>query len=224
VGTGSGELSQGVYAVGLGFLAGYSGQHARSIAINAQGDTALATNGTDRCFIAPIRGAAGTTNLAYDAGTKEVYYNTSSRKVKQDIVPLLLDSTKVYLLEARSFVYISDVEAGPQSGYIAEEVADVDPAFASYSFDDKTPVNINWNAVQVCVVEEMKKMRVEIDALKAQLAPAAALEAPAAPADAPAAPADPADEPVAPAAPSDPADPAAPAAPSAPADPVPSSE
>jgi hypothetical protein len=117
-----------------------------------------------------VRGTPGTANLVYDAGTKEVYYNSSSRKVKQDIVPLLLDSTKVYQLEARSFVFTYAVEAGPQSGYIAEEVADVDPAFASYSQDDNTPVNIHWNAVQVCVVEELKKLRDRIAVLEAAAA------------------------------------------------------
>jgi hypothetical protein len=137
----------------------------------------------------------------------------------------------VYLLEARSFVYKSDVESGVQSGYIAEEVAEVDPCFATYNREDGTPAQIHWNAVQVCVVEEMKKLRDRIAALEAASAPAAPVapanapaeepvapaEEPAAPAEEPAAPSDapvaPAEEPVAPA-----EEPAAPA--DAPADPA----
>jgi hypothetical protein len=58
-------------------------------------------------------------------------------------------------------------------GYIAEEVHEVDTAFAAYNDPEGPPVGINWNGIQVYMLEEMKKLRAEVDALKAQLAPAA---------------------------------------------------
>jgi hypothetical protein len=145
--------------------------------------------------------------VGYDTSTKELFVVSSSRKTKQNITPLLLDSTKVYLLEARSFVYKSDVESGVQSGYIAEEVAAVDPCFATYGREDGKPAQIHWNAVQVCVVEELKKLRAEVNALKLFVDPAslvasvvpvapAALADPEDPEDPEDAPADPVDAPV----------------------------
>jgi hypothetical protein len=173
IGKQAGQGSQGAAAIAIGYGAGNSNQAGNSICINASGS--LVENTTvGSCVIKPIRGQAGTPNLVYNSTSGEITWNNSSRDSKHDITPLLLDSTKVYLLEARSFVYNYDVDAGIQSGYIAEEVADVDLYFASCSREDGKPFNINWNAVQVCVVEEMKKLRAEVDALKAQLAPAPA--------------------------------------------------
>jgi len=194
VGTAAGQTTQGALATAVGYVAGNNNQGGSAVAIGAYaGQTNQAANSIvisglgyalqntigSSCKIAPLRYLAASSAIGYDTGTAELFVVTSSRDVKQDITPLLLDSTKVYLLEARSFVYKTDVESGVQSGYIAEEVADIDPYFATYSREERKPVQIHWNAVQVCVVEELKKLRAEMDALKAQVA----AMAPAAPAE-----------------------------------------
>jgi hypothetical protein len=97
-------------------------------------------------------------------------------------------------------------------GYIAEEVHELDTAFAAYNEPEGPPVGINWNGIQVYMLEEMKKLRDRIATLEAasggaqsspagaaslvsvptplssgeEAAPAALAEEPAAPAEEPA--------------------------------------
>jgi len=79
IGPFAGSVNQKVYSIAIGFQAGQQDQHERSIAINATG-AAMNTTGTDRCFIAPIRGFPldlGVGALSYDASSKELVYSST---------------------------------------------------------------------------------------------------------------------------------------------------
>ena len=111
--------------------------------------------------------------MSYNATSKELSYASSYRASKESILDLATDTSKIYELRARTYVYKERAEAGIQCGYIAEEVHELDTAFAAYNEPDGPPIGINWNGIQIYMMEEMKKLRAEVDALKAQLAPAA---------------------------------------------------
>ena len=168
----------------------------------------------DSLVIAPIRVAYGSVVLYYNDTTKEVTFQSSSRKTKNSIDVLIADTAKVYELVPKTYIYNTDPQSGTHVGYIAEDVADVDPRFATYNELNGPPVAISYDTIQVYMLEEMKKLRDRIAVLESggvptppsgdasvcstntplssgeEAAPAAPAEEPAAPADAPAAPAD----------------------------------
>jgi len=171
LGTNAGNSLQGRNAVAIGYAAGQNSQHASSIVISAIGSAAQSA-GVNTCVIAPIRNGAGGFVLNYSTPSGEITYTTSSRSTKNTIEPLVTDTATVYQLAPKTFIYNTDPQSGTHVGYIAEEVYEVNPAFATYCELNGPPVAINYNTVQVYMLEEMKKLRAEVDALKAQLAPA----------------------------------------------------
>ena len=72
----AGETNQGANAIAIGEKAGYANQAANSIVINATG-TEVYNFGASSLVITPIRSAAMTTILGYDAGTGEVTHNAA---------------------------------------------------------------------------------------------------------------------------------------------------
>lgn len=77
-----------------------------------------------------------------------------------------MDTSVLHDLRPRTFIYNSDPDAGKQIGYIAEEVADINGHFATYNEPNGSPAAINWNALSVFLVEEVKKLKRENDDLK----------------------------------------------------------
>lgn len=98
IGSGAGSAGQGNHCIAIGRLAGSSNQHNSTIIINGQNNTALNSDGTGRCFIAPIR-SGGTGNvLNYDTGSKEVLSggNVSMQTLtSQGLNPDLLNSRDI---------------------------------------------------------------------------------------------------------------------------------
>ena len=76
IGDRAGVTSQGTNAVAIGRLAGETNQAANSIVLNATGST-LENTTASSLVIKPIRSAAMTTILGYDAGTGEVTHNAA---------------------------------------------------------------------------------------------------------------------------------------------------
>ena len=80
IGHEAGSSTQGSYAIAIGFQAGITNQHDNSIVLNASGSV-LNSDGTDRCFIKPVRNDDGRTQaLCYDETSGEVTYSTSGTK------------------------------------------------------------------------------------------------------------------------------------------------
>lgn len=71
IGYQAGMTSQGSSAVAIGSNAATTNQHTNSVVINGSG-SALETDGTSRCFIAPIREATSTNYLYYNPTSKEI--------------------------------------------------------------------------------------------------------------------------------------------------------
>ena len=161
----AGSTNQGTNAIAIGNSAGQTGQFAGSTVINAGGawsaDTTYRTvAGT---FIRPLRALAAATAVYYNATTFELSYLTSNTTTKNTIVDLAssMDTNVIYDLSPKTYYYNTDPNAGLQVGYIAEEVRELNRHFATYDRPGGDPVAINYNAVVVFLVEEVKKLKKE---------------------------------------------------------------
>lgn len=130
-------------------------------------------------FMPNIDDDAGNHPVRYNTTTREITYNSSTRRTKKDIenAPSSLFN-KILHLPLRQFkkrnaksnetIYI---------GFIAEEAAAVDPSFASYGADydynengvrgellsdEKVPVNIDLTAMVTALIGKVKQLETRI--------------------------------------------------------------
>ena len=124
------------------------------------------------------------------SGTPEAYLqiqsdgtfmkHSSSQKHKENIVDLTIDSTKVLNLRPVNFKFkdsekVTKVEGKPNVtttvtgknsfGLIAEEVHEVLPELVFYDGENQ-PSALDYPLLSVLLLEEIKKLRTEVDALK----------------------------------------------------------
>lgn len=107
--------------------------------------------------------------------------STSSRRFKENEAPVEIDSSWLHSVQPKTFDYldrhtsytdedgnevIETVEGDKNAlGYIAEELAELDPRAATYDAEGKEDGN-EWNYLLICAIEEIKKLRKELDELK----------------------------------------------------------
>jgi len=162
IGNGAGEYAQGNNSIAIGYQAGITSQSANSIILNASSSSL--NSSTSGFYVRPINGPRSSSNvLSYDTTTGEVYFNGSSERYKYDIEPLSKDTSVVYNLQPREFKYKLSDES--DIGLIAEEAFECDPSFA-YLDKDQIPEGIQWNVITTYLVEEMKKLKKELDDLE----------------------------------------------------------
>jgi hypothetical protein len=102
---------------------------------------------------------AAATAVYYNATTFELSYLTSSRTTKNTIEDLNTDTSVLYGLSPKTYIYNTDPEAGSQIGYIAQEVAALNKNFATYDVAGGDPTSINYDTIIVFLVEELKKLQ-----------------------------------------------------------------
>ena len=123
------------------------------------------SNGANRFFVNPIRTTSVVGNALYwDSTTSEIIAATSSLRYKTNITDLQRDSAVLHQFRPRE--YDGKFEPGHFVGFIAEELYDIDPYCAVIRNDTQLPESINWNTIIVYLVNEVKKLRAEVDALK----------------------------------------------------------
>jgi hypothetical protein len=170
IGTNAGKTSQSLNSIAIGNRAGEATMAANTIVINATGRVWAGTT-SNACYITPVRAAAALGAIAYYSVTSgELTYNSSSRRYKNTIQPLSTNTSIMYDLSPMTYMYNNDPEPGPQIGYIAEEVAELNPKFATYCEPGGPPESINWNTITVFMVEEMKKLKTRVTQLETLLA------------------------------------------------------
>jgi hypothetical protein len=126
-------------------------------------------------------GAGAGTDVELDDGY--LRYNSSSRRYKENIVDLVIDSSKIYDLVPKSFK-MKDWERPTKTadgeidfdtmetkiglttfGLIAEEVHEVLPELVIYNKDNE-PDSVRYKTIAVLLIEEMKKLRARIEVLE----------------------------------------------------------
>jgi len=91
---------------------------------------------------------------------------SSSRRYKDNIVDLDINTENIYDLRPVSFDWKSNGES--DFGYIAEEVSDILPELVVYN-DDNTPEAVKYKQLSVLMLEELKTLREEVKDLKEKL-------------------------------------------------------
>ena len=128
----AGNESQGNGSVAIGQLAGTTSQHANSIILNAS-NAALESASANAFYVKPVRGVAtASPALIYDATTGEITYNTSDRRLKNNIQPMARGLERILQLRPVTFDHknaLSDTHyaATNRMGFIAQEVQEVFP-------------------------------------------------------------------------------------------------
>ena len=89
IGYQSGMTNQGTNAIAIGYQAGQNNQHANSIVINASASV-LNSATVNACYVNPIRGPTGSSNvLYYNSTTKEVTYGASPTGASVNLASVL---------------------------------------------------------------------------------------------------------------------------------------
>jgi hypothetical protein len=126
-------------------------------------------------FSLPAHGTtASAANTFIDSSTGLISRSTSSRRYKENIRDLEIDSSKIFNLRPVSFV--EKATKKERFGLIAEEVDKVLPALVEYAPEKmviKTsksskliPESVQYPMLSVLLLKEVKKLRMEIDDLK----------------------------------------------------------
>ena len=114
-------------------------------------------------YIKPVRSSSVTNALYYNTSTNEITYTPSTREQKNNIQPINLDTSGIYNLQPKLYSYKNSDALN--IGLIAEDVYEVDNNLCVID-DNNKPVNINWNVVSIYLIEEIKKLKQEIEMLK----------------------------------------------------------
>lgn len=115
--------------------------------------------------------ATGLTNitgvqLLYNNATGNIGYNASSRRYKQNIVDLNVESSLIHRLQPREFIWKGTGES--DWGLIAEEVLDVLPELVVMNESGETET-VRYNKLPVLLLSELKRMKLENDELRTRV-------------------------------------------------------
>lgn len=119
---------------------------------------------------------ASAANCFIDSSTGEIQRSTSSARYKEEIRDLEIDSSKVLLLLPRSY---KEKKSGKECfGLIAEEVNEVLPSLVDFipakkviegsESEDLIPDAVHYPLISVLLLAELKKLKLEVAALKGQ--------------------------------------------------------
>ena len=189
IGNSAGTTNQGKSSIAIGKNAGSNGNNTlgsyfqadNSIILNSSGNYVNAksansiilcatgsgfTGTTNGFFVNPIRSSTTTSNLVYNANTKEITYNGSSRRFKNNITKLDRNWDDIFLLQSCEYNFIQDNSHA--IGYIAEEVSEINTEFATYGLENEpeSPSGINWFNLILYQNEIIKRHNDEMKEMK----------------------------------------------------------
>jgi len=131
--------------------------------------------------VAPLRsGVGGSANLFYNIITKEISLASSSQRYKTDIQDVKVsESARVWDLRPVVYRVLDAAKEEPKLyGFIAEEVAEVDPRLCFWSQDSEglpQVEGVNYDQVIPLLLQEAKELKAtrETDAIRIQALEAA---------------------------------------------------
>ena len=181
IGTYTGYTGQGDYSIAIGANAGTTGQGHYSIAIGANAipstgsqephsiilnasSTPIGSTGSTGSFYAkPLRISGGGGAMRYNDTSNEITYTSSSLNTKTNVNSLTIpEHNPIYDLQPKSYEFISD-QGIMLTGYIVEEITF--NRFATYNKPNGPSVSINYEAIVVYLVEEVKRLNERINNL-----------------------------------------------------------
>lgn len=158
---------------GLGINAGTNSSDTALGVNNASAASLFSVKGDGSTHLTGISTTASPANAFIDsANTNNILRSTSSRRYKQDIVPLP-ESVAERVLDLQPIRYRSKAAADDPNllwyGLIAEDVADVDPRLAVYD-DQGRPDGVQYERVGVLLLGVVKHQQQQIHLLEFALA------------------------------------------------------
>ena len=115
--------------------------------------------------------AVGADPLCWDGSGGSLYGDcTSLREYKTNIKDLGLGIDAVLALTPRTFTWKEEFGGEDDLGFIAEEVADVDPLLARYDSETGALQGVKYERLTALLVKAFQEIVSRIDALEAQLA------------------------------------------------------
>jgi hypothetical protein len=183
-----GQLATGIFNISLGYQSGYNYAAAESnnIAIGNTGvggesnTIRIGVDGSadqqqDTCYIAgiDISTIVGTPVVVASGG--QLGISASSQKYKENIKNMSKDSEKIYDLRPVTFTWKKSLfktlpPATKQFGLIAEEVKNVIPEIVLFD-KENNPRSINYTDLIPMLLNEIQKLKKEVDALKKSSGP-----------------------------------------------------
>jgi len=113
-----------------------------------------------------LQQSSGGLVVEYDTTTGEIYAETSTEKVKENIRTLDWDTSKIFDLEVKS--YTDTVSGREEFGLIAEEVAEVIPQLVVFDENNKS-LGIKSTKLPILLLDQLKKQQEQIEQLKQEL-------------------------------------------------------
>ena len=111
-----------------------------------------------------------TSSVYYNSTTYELNCLTSSLSTKKDVIPLSVTSAiitgNIESLKPYNYKYILDPDNVEQIGYITEEVKLINPNFVNYNTPGGDPVSINYDVINIFLVEEVKRLTKQLNILE----------------------------------------------------------
>ncbi len=132
----------GGLSVAIGYNASATGPNSIAIGTNETSGSTILSIGTQSspvaCYIGGIYGTAGTGTAVYATSANQLVAPVSSRRYKENIVPLPNITNEVMQLHPVSFSYIKDGAHAKHLGFIAEEVEPLFPEMIVRDNEGKT--------------------------------------------------------------------------------------
>ena len=164
-------------AVGASSIAGATGSTAVGfeaiVQSSATGSIALG-NGANASIasafytILNLASVSGGNSLEYLAGTGQIGPSTSSKRFKENIDPIEIDTSFIYALQPKSYDRIDMQLRNREFGFIAEEVDSLCPQLVPYDGEGR-PNGVKYDRLTVPIIAEMKKLRDDLADTKASL-------------------------------------------------------
>jgi hypothetical protein len=173
-------LSNGTNNIAVGHLAGGSltigsyNIYVGSFGVSSESNTIrIGSAGSHTAaYIAGINGATSASGVAvYVNSSGHLGTTTSSRRYKEQITDMSVDSDVLMKLRPVSFYYRPELDETHlrQYGLVAEEVAEVAPELVVYDMDG-VPQTVRYHFVNAMLLNEVQKQRIQIRELEARLA------------------------------------------------------
>jgi hypothetical protein len=135
-------------------------------ALGAASGTSISLSSTTPITCANIASSTGTLLLVDGSGV--FYKAASSRRWKNDITDLDIDSSKLYDLKPRSFTWNAERGSKRDIGFIAEEVEEILPILVPKD-KDGIPESVHYHLMVVPMLDLIQKLKAENNKLNARL-------------------------------------------------------
>ena len=161
------NVTSGLFSVGESTLTvangnvGISSSTPMGLLTVGAGASFFRVNSTGQIFANSL-GAAGTGTALVISATNEIIPLTSSRRFKNNIVPMKVSSDKLSLLKPVEFDYKS---GGHAIGFIAEDVVKIYPSVVNKDKEGK-PYSISYDQFIPILVDKINKLEARIKVLE----------------------------------------------------------